>query len=79
MVAWLGLATVAVAYICFGRGLARLDVSSVTTLSLAEPLTAALLGVAVLGETLVTVQVAGAAFVVLGLALSSRGDRPRRG
>jgi DME family drug/metabolite transporter len=50
MLAWLGLATTAVSYVLFSAGLHRLRSSTVATLSLTEPLTAALLGVAVLGE-----------------------------
>jgi drug/metabolite transporter, DME family len=39
------------------------------TLSLAEPLTASLLGVLVLGERLGPAQLAGCAFVAAGLAI----------
>src|SRR5207249_3194221 len=52
VVLWLGLAATAVAYILFTRALTRLPVSYGATLSLAEPLTASLLGVLVLGERL---------------------------
>src|SRR5690606_7194705 len=46
----LGLITIAVAYRLYAQGLTTVPVSTAVTLSLAEPLTAALLGIAVLGE-----------------------------
>lgn len=50
MVAWLGLVTTTAAYLLFARGLRHLPAGTVGTLSLAEPLTAAALGLLVLGE-----------------------------
>jgi DME family drug/metabolite transporter len=47
---YLGLISSGVAYMLYGRGLQRVAVSSVGTLTLAEPLTAAILGVFFLGE-----------------------------
>lgn len=64
---WLGVITVAVAYLSFGWGLRSLSANTVATLTLAEPLTAALLGIAVLGETLSPMTTLG--FVILGAAL----------
>ena len=63
----LGLVATALAYILFMRGLAGLPVSWGATLSLAEPLTAALLGRVVLGEILSGEQLLGAALVAAGL------------
>ena len=68
-VLWLGIAATAVAYLLFTRALTRLPVSYGATLSLAEPLTASLLGVLVLGERLGPAQLAGAALVAAGLAV----------
>lgn len=68
-VLWLGLAATAVAYLLFTRALVRMPVAWGATLSLAEPLTASLLGVFVLGEHLGPVQLAGAALVAAGLAV----------
>lgn len=71
----LGVVATALAYILFTRALARLPVSWAATLSLAEPLTASVLGVALLGEVLGGPQLAGAALVgagLLTLATSSR-------
>jgi drug/metabolite transporter, DME family len=50
MAAHLGVLTVAVAYLLFGRGLAGVGVGTAGTLTLAEPATAATLGLLVLGE-----------------------------
>lgn len=63
----LGVFATALAYILFNRALVRLPVAWGATLSLAEPLTASLLGVIVLGETLTPLQLAGAALVGTGL------------
>jgi drug/metabolite transporter, DME family len=63
----LGVVATALAYILFTRALTRLPVSWGATLSLAEPLTASLLGVVVLGEALGVAQLAGAALVAVGL------------
>jgi drug/metabolite transporter, DME family len=67
----LGLGATALAYILFARGLSKVSVSTAATLSLAEPLTAGLLGVLVLGERLSPVAVAGMALLVLGLLLAT--------
>jgi DME family drug/metabolite transporter len=67
--AHLGLVTVTLSYVLFGRGITRVSVGTATTLSLAEPVTAALLGVAVVGERLTPPQWAGVAVVLAGLAL----------
>ncbi len=66
---WLGVATVAVSYLLFGAGLRRLHASSVATLSLAEPLTAAVLGVLVLGERPGATAAVGAALLLSGLVV----------
>lgn len=65
----LGVVTVAVAYVLFGRGLAGVGVGAAGTLTLAEPATAALLGVAVVGERLSGSTVAGVALIAAGLLL----------
>lgn len=69
----LGLVATAAAYLLFGRGLASISAASATTLTLAEPLTASLLGVTLLGERLSFVAILGAALVFLGLALLAVG------
>ena len=52
VVIYLGIATTSVAYILFSTGLKRIPSSSAVTLSLAEPLTAALLSVLIVRERL---------------------------
>ena len=69
----LGLGATALAYVLFAGGLARVSVSTAATLSLAEPLTAGLLGVLVLGERLSPVAAVGIALLVLGLLLATVG------
>ncbi|MEX2505243.1 MAG: DMT family transporter [Egicoccus sp.] len=76
MVAWLAVATTAVAYTLFAAGLRSVDAPTATTLTLAEPLTATLLAVAVVGERLPPVAVAGAVAVGAGLVLAGRSPRP---
>jgi DME family drug/metabolite transporter len=76
MVAHLGLVTVVVGYLLFGRGLAGVGVGTAGTLTLAEPATATVLGVAVLGERPGLVTVAGLVLVAAGLvALVAPGRR----
>ena len=66
---WLGVGTIAVAYLLFGRGLRELHAGVAATLVLAEPLVATLLGVTLLGEQLGSLGWLGAALVALGLAI----------
>ena len=65
-------ATVGVAYAWYGYGLRFLPTSTAVTLTLAEPLTAAVLGIVVLDERLPPLGWVGAALIVLGLALTAR-------
>ncbi|MET0819820.1 MAG: DMT family transporter [Aeromicrobium sp.] len=65
MVVWLAVVTVVVAYVLFAAGLRALPASTVSTLTLVEPLTACVLGVALLGERLSVVGWAGL-LVLLG-------------
>ena len=69
----LGLITVGLAYALWARGLTRVAASTAVTLSLAEPLTAATLGVLVVGERLPPVALLGVALLVTGLALLTIG------
>jgi DME family drug/metabolite transporter len=68
------LITVGLAYALWARGLMRVSASTAVTLSLAEPLTAATLGVLVVGEQLPPVALTGIALLVAGLALLSLGQ-----
>jgi DME family drug/metabolite transporter len=74
---FLGVVPTAVAYVLFARGLRGLTASETATLTLAEPMTAAVLGVGVLGERVTGAGAAGAALVLGGLVLLAlRGPRP---
>jgi DME family drug/metabolite transporter len=77
-VLWLGLVTTTLAYVLFGYGLARLGAPAVATLTLAEPLTATVLGLTVLGERLPAVGVLGLGVLAAGLVVLAAGARSRR-
>ena len=74
---WLGIVTTAVAYLLFGWGLARLTAVTVSTLTLAEPLGATILGLLVLHERLTAASAAGLALIAIGLAVVSAPSRRR--
>lgn len=67
----LGLFATTLAYIFFAKGLHTLPVSTTATLSLAEPLTAAILGVVILGEKLNTMVGAGILCLFIGITVLS--------
>jgi drug/metabolite transporter, DME family len=67
----LGLGATALAYILFATGLSRVSVSTAATLTLAEPLTAGILGVLILGERLSPLAVTGMGLLVVGLLLAT--------
>jgi DME family drug/metabolite transporter len=74
---YLGAIPTALAYVLFSRGLRGLTSGETATLVLAEPLTAAALGVVALGEQPSVAAGAGAALVLAGLAiLALPGRRP---
>lgn len=90
MVVWLGAVATGLSYLLFQHGLARLDARTVGTLSLAEPVTATLLGVLLLREQLSPLTAVGIGVVVVGLLVTAlprgrkgqgsqhRGGRARR-
>ena len=71
----LGLLATAAAYVLFARGLTAVPVAGAATLSLAEPLTAGLLGVLMLGGRVGLAALLGVSLVVGGLALDSVGRK----
>jgi DME family drug/metabolite transporter len=79
----LGLIATATSYTLFARGLRVVPVATAVTLSLAEPLTAATLGLVVLGERLTGSALLGVGLLFSGLALLSlgagRGSHPMPG
>ncbi len=72
---YLGLVTVALAYNLFARGLQLVSVATAATLTLAEPLTAGILGIVVLGEPITQATFLGMAFIFAGLAFLTYGQR----
>ena len=69
LVAFLGVATMAVANVILARGIHGLPPGPAATLMLTDPVVATLLGVAVLGESLTPIAGAGVALVLAGLLL----------
>lgn len=63
----LGLIATALSYLLFARGLQVVPVATAVTLSLAEPLTAGILGVLLLGEHLTPMAFTGIGFLFSGL------------
>ena len=76
----LGVFATALSYWFFARGLSTVPVSTAVTLSLAEPLTAALLGVTLLSEQLTPVALGGIVLIFSGLVvLVWKGQRRGHG
>jgi DME family drug/metabolite transporter len=68
----LGVITVGVAYTLYAMGLSIISVASTATLTLAEPLTAGLLGIFLLGEELSGMALAGIVLLLAGLVFLVR-------
>ena len=73
LAAWLGVATVAVAYPLLTRGLDVVGVGATATLTLAEPATAAVLGLVVVGEELTAAGWAGLVLVAAAVVTAAAG------
>jgi DME family drug/metabolite transporter len=69
MALWLGAVPTAIAYLLFASGLRHLQANEVATLTLAEPVTAALLGAIVLGERPGAVAIGGIVVILAALAV----------
>ncbi len=76
LAAYLAAIPTVLAYLLFARGLRRLTASETTTIVLAEPVTAAVLGVAVLHEPLGALAVAGVVLVVAGIGVLALPSSP---
>lgn len=77
----LGLIATALAYFLFAKGLVHIPSSTAVTLSLAEPLTAAFLGVFFVGEELNLISWIGVSMLLLGIGFLIKGTEkevPRR-
>jgi drug/metabolite transporter, DME family len=74
---YLGLVATGVSYLLYGRGLRTIPVATATTLSLAEPAVATVLGLVVLGERLGAVAAFGLALLAVSLLVIAMPSRPR--
>lgn len=74
---YLGIGATSLAYILFSYGLKKIPSSSAVTLSLAEPLTAAILGVLVVGEALSGLSWIGVMLLLGGILVLTIGRRDR--
>jgi DME family drug/metabolite transporter len=79
MALWLGAVPTALAYLLFAAGLRHLPAGEVATLTLGEPVTAALLGAVVLDERPGAVAVAGIVLILAGLAVLAVPRRAKDG
>jgi DME family drug/metabolite transporter len=77
MALWLGAVPTAIAYILFASGLRHLPANEVATLTLAEPVTAALLGAVVLGERPGPTAILGIVIILAGLVVLAAPRRRR--
>ena len=78
MAAYLAAGPTVLAYLLFARGLRRLTASETTTIVLAEPVTASILGVTVLHQPLGTMAIAGVVLVIAGIGVLALPGLPRR-
>lgn len=69
-----GVFTVAITFSMFTWGIARVGSATAVTVGLMEPITAAALGVTLLGETIAPIGVIGIVSVLAGLVVVSRPD-----
>ena len=67
-----GIVTVAVAYAFFIYGISRIGAATAVTVGLMEPLTASILGVVLLGETISAIGIVGSVLILTGLVVVSR-------
>jgi drug/metabolite transporter, DME family len=76
LVVYLGVVPSALAYAMYQRGLRHLPASTATILTLAEPLTAAVLAWALFAEALTPVGLAGGGLLLASIVLLSRQPAP---
>ena len=75
---FMGLVATTLAYIFFLNGLEKISSSSAVTLSLAEPLTAAMLGVFLIGEYLSPTSWIGVVLLLGGIVILTFGSRKKQ-
>lgn len=74
----LGLVASTLSYACFTRGVRDTPVATATLLSLAEPITAVVLGITLVGEDLTTAAGVGVALLLVGVTLAATARPSRR-
>ncbi|MBX9470958.1 DMT family transporter [Microcella sp.] len=77
LAAYLAVGPMFLAYVFFGWGIRALRSSTVTVITLLEPLVATLLAIAVVGERLEPLGWVGLALILLGVAVLSSARQPR--
>ncbi|MDO5706085.1 MAG: EamA family transporter [Paracoccus sp. (in: a-proteobacteria)] len=77
--AYMAVVPMFLGYLAFGAALARIPASTATTLSLAEPVIAALLAIAIVGERLMPMGWAGVALIIACLVVVTIPARMLRG
>ena len=75
---YLGIATTSIAYILFSAGLQKIPSSAAVTLSLAEPLTAAILSVFIIGERLDLLSWTGITLLLGGILVLTFSGRRKK-
>ncbi|WP_436795130.1 DMT family transporter [Actinospongicola halichondriae] len=75
----LGIVATTLSYAMFTRGVRDTPVSTATLLSLAEPLTAVLLGVTIVGETLTLAALVGIVLLLVGVTIGATARTARSG
>ena len=73
-----GIVTVAVAYAFFIYGISRIGAATAVTVGLMEPLTASILGVLLLGETISVIGIVGSALILTGLVVVGRPPKQKQ-
>ena len=73
-----GIVTVAVAYAFFIYGISRIGAATAVTVGLMEPLTASILGVLLLGETVSAIGIVGSALILTGLVVVGRPPKQKQ-
>jgi DME family drug/metabolite transporter len=71
---WLGLVPTAIAYLAYGAGLRHVHANEASTLTLAEPLTATILGTVLLHEHPAVIAWFGVTLIFVGLVFLSRDN-----
>ncbi|MTD31263.1 DMT family transporter [Planomicrobium sp. YIM 101495] len=79
LLVYLGIGATSLSYLLFSGGLRAIPSSSAVTLSLAEPLTAALLGVFVVGERLGWISWVGVSLLLGGILVLTLGKGSKKG